>query len=90
LRRSKKLTGIKLHDGAIIFARAAQRYPEGWQFEEFKFISPDGEIKTVNDGPIKVHDDAIDMVIHLHRGGKKREKKHGYRKENRDGSPPSA
>jgi uncharacterized membrane protein len=81
------LSAIRLCDGTKIFGHA-KRYANGWELEDV--YSPDWKSRHLVDG-IKIHDDAIQTVLHLLRGGKQKdEPENGKRTQDRNGPPASA
>ncbi len=73
---------FKLVDGTIIYSRDIKRGAACWMLGKLKFQSP-GEISHyIDDGDTAISDDAIETVLHLLKGGKKKEQK----KESKDGN----
>lgn len=80
------MTAIRLADGTIIYGHS-KRYENGWELH--KPYSPNWKSRFLVEG-IKIHDDAIETVLHVLRGGKEREEKNVKREKNRNEPPSSA
>lgn len=84
------MSAIKLHDKTIIYSRNVERGLDCWHVGNFKFCAPGEPSRYVDDESWAISDDAIETVIHLLRGGKKREEKKYEQSQSRDGAPTPA